>query len=38
MVWQGIGTGYLTTNTDKKDARTMEFVTKILEKYPPIIK
>ena len=38
MVWQGTGTGYLTTNTDKKDARTMEFVTKILEKYPPTIK
>jgi Domain of unknown function (DUF4136) len=38
MVWQGTGTGYLTTNADKKDARTMEFVTKILEKYPPILK
>ena len=38
MVWQGTGTGYLTTNADKKDARTMEFVIKILEKYPPILK
>lgn len=38
LVWQGIGTGYLTTDTDKKDARIAEFVTKILEKYPPITK
>jgi hypothetical protein len=38
LVWQGIGTGYLTTNFEKKDERIAEFVTKILEKYPPIIK
>jgi hypothetical protein len=38
LVWQGIGTGYLTTNTEKKDERIAEFVTKILEQYPPIIK
>jgi hypothetical protein len=38
LVWQGIGTGYLTTNSDKKDERFQEFVTKILEKYPPVIK
>jgi hypothetical protein len=38
LVWQGIGTGYLTTNTEKKDERIAEFVAKILEKYPPIIK
>jgi hypothetical protein len=38
LVWQGIGTGYLTTNTEKKDKRIAEFVAKILEKYPPIIK
>lgn len=38
LVWQGKGSGYLTQNTDKKDARIQEFVTKILEKYPPQIK
>ena len=38
LVWQGIGTGYLTTNFEKKDERIAEFVTKILEKYPPVIK
>ncbi|MBP6126881.1 DUF4136 domain-containing protein [Flavobacterium sp.] len=38
LVWQGIGTGYLTTNTEKKDERIAEFVAKILEKYPPVIK
>lgn len=35
LVWQGQGTGYLTENVDKKDQRTMEFVTKILAQYPP---
>jgi hypothetical protein len=38
LVWQGEGSGYLTKNTDKKDARFKEFVTKILEQYPPIFK
>ena len=38
LVWQGIGTGYLTTNSEKKDERIAEFVSKILEKYPPIVK
>lgn len=38
LVWQGEGSGYLTTNTDKKDARIKEFVSKILEQYPPQIK
>jgi hypothetical protein len=38
LVWQGIGTGYLTTNSEKKDERIAEFVAKILEKYPPVIK
>lgn len=38
LVWQGRGSGYLTHNTEKKDERTHEFVTKILEKYPPEIK
>jgi Domain of unknown function (DUF4136) len=35
LVWQGEGSGYLTKNTDKKDARIKEFVLKILEQYPP---
>jgi Domain of unknown function (DUF4136) len=35
LVWQGKGSGYLTQNVDKKDARIKEFVVKILEKYPP---
>ena len=35
LVWQGEGTGYLTKNTDEKDARIKEFVDKILAQYPP---
>ena len=35
LVWQGEGTGYLTKNTDEKDARIKEFVDKILSQYPP---
>lgn len=35
LIWQGKGTGYLTENVNKKDARIKEFVSKILEKYPP---
>ncbi|HZW62443.1 MAG TPA: DUF4136 domain-containing protein [Flavobacteriaceae bacterium] len=35
LIWQGTGTGYLTQNVDKKDERINEFVSKILEKYPP---
>lgn len=38
MIWQGEGSGYLTKNTDKKDARIKEFVDKILEQYPPVKK
>jgi hypothetical protein len=38
LVWQGEGSGYLTKKTEKKDARIIEFVSKILEQYPPIIK
>ena len=33
--WQGQGTGYLSKNVDKKEERIKEFVTKIMEKYPP---
>lgn len=35
LVWQGQGTGYLSKNIDKKEARIKEFVSKIMEKYPP---
>ena len=35
LVWQGKGTGYLTRNVEKKEARIQEFVSSILEKYPP---
>lgn len=35
LVWQGMGTGYLSKKTDKKEERIKEFVTKIMEKYPP---
>ena len=35
LVWQGMGTGYLSRNMEKKEARIKEFVTKIMEKYPP---
>ena len=35
LVWQGEGSGYLTKNTEKKDARIKEFFSKILEQYPP---
>jgi Domain of unknown function (DUF4136) len=37
MIWQGQGDGYLTQNVNKKDERIKEFVTKILEQYPPKI-
>jgi len=35
LVWQGMGTGYLTQNMEKKEERIKEFVNKIMEKYPP---
>ncbi len=35
MIWQGMGTGYLSQNMDKKEERIKEFVGKIMEKYPP---
>ena len=35
LVWQGIGTGYLTKSMNKKEERIKEFVSKIMEKYPP---
>jgi hypothetical protein len=38
LIWQGKGSGYLTENVNKKDARIKEFVSKILEQYPPMKK
>ncbi|MEO6348533.1 MAG: DUF4136 domain-containing protein [Aquaticitalea sp.] len=35
LVWQGMGLGYLTQRMEKKDERIQEFVSKIMEKYPP---
>lgn len=39
LVWQGQGVGYLNfSNVDKKEERIKEFVSQILEKYPPEMK
>ena len=36
LVWQGQGVGYLSfNNVEKKEARIKEFVSQILERYPP---
>jgi len=35
LVWQGQGVGVLTQRADKKDELIQNFVTKILEQYPP---
>ena len=35
LIWQGMGTGYLSRNMEKKEERIKEFVAKIMEKYPP---
>ena len=35
LVWQGMGTGYLSRNMNKKEERINEFVTKIMGEYPP---
>lgn len=35
LVWQGMGTGFLSRNMEKKEERIKEFVTSIMEKYPP---
>lgn len=38
LIWQGVGTGYLSRNMEKKEERIKEFVSKIFEKYPPGVK
>ncbi|MBZ9627611.1 DUF4136 domain-containing protein [Psychroflexus sp. CAK1W] len=35
LVWQGLGTGILSLNMDKKEEKINEIVNKIMEKYPP---
>lgn len=35
LVWQGMGTGFLSRNMEQKEERIKEFVSKIMEKYPP---
>ena len=35
LVWQGVGTGVLTMDRNKKQERINEFVTKIIEQFPP---
>lgn len=35
LVWQGIGRGYISENMSNKEERIKEFVSKIMEKYPP---
>lgn len=35
LIWQGMGTGYISKKMDKKEEQIKEFVKKVLEKYPP---
>lgn len=35
LVWQGLGSGILSLDMDKKEKKINEIVNKILEKYPP---
>lgn len=35
LVWQGIGTGILSLEMEKKEERINEIVRKILQRYPP---
>lgn len=35
LVWQGVGTGVLTLDRDKKQERINEFVTEIMKQFPP---
>ena len=38
LIWQGVGEGELSKRTEKKDENINNFVTKILEQYPPVKK
>lgn len=35
LIWQGTGEGILAKSAEKKDEKIKEFVSKILEQYPP---
>lgn len=35
LVWQGVGSGVLTLDRDKKQQRINEFVAEIMKQYPP---
>lgn len=35
LVWQGMGTGFLSRKMEKKEERIKEFVAEIMMKYPP---
>ncbi len=35
LVWQGLGTGILSLDMEKKEEKINEIVNKIMEKYPP---
>ncbi|WP_323788360.1 DUF4136 domain-containing protein [Psychroserpens sp.] len=35
LIWQGMGTGYISQKMEKKEEQIKEFVMKIMEKYPP---
>src|SRR5690606_32093347 len=35
LIWQGMGIGYLSRNMEKKEERIKEFVSEIMQKYPP---
>jgi hypothetical protein len=37
LFWQGIGSGYLTQDVDRKEQRINEFAAQILAQYPPVI-
>jgi hypothetical protein len=37
LIWQGMGTGFLSQNIEKKEERISEFVSKVMEKFPPEI-
>lgn len=38
LVWQGMGTGFISQKMDKKEEQIKEFVLKIMEEYPPEVK
>jgi hypothetical protein len=35
LIWQGLGTGILSLDMDKKEEKINKIVNKILENYPP---